>query len=380
MLPVVADLARLVAFPTVSSQPVTAIAAFLAERCADLGFAIERFDDPTESGKTNIVASVGPQSPGGLLLSGHMDVVPAAGQPWTSDPFVLAERDGRLYGRGVADMKGFIAACLQAIARIERDSWRRPLLLIWTHDEEVGCHGSAHLCDRLLEQDRHLPEACWVGEPTDFNLLRMHSGHIAVRIEIEGRAAHTAFPELGANAIEASARAVAAMADLAARLQTERHQRPEGLDRPWVPLSVTRVAGGEAINIVPEHCTIDLGYRPLPGMDHAPVWHRLRETLAELRLPAGTRAGAAITRQTPSLCTPAGTELERILAPHADIGGSPAAPYATDGGNFARAGAQPLIFGPGSIAVAHRADEHLAVTDLIRCVDVLERVVRARCC
>ena len=138
-LAVVDDLARLVAFPTVSSRPLTELAAWLARRCADLGFRVERFPAPGEPEKCSLIASIGPPGTNGLVLSGHMDVVPVVGQPWTTDPFVLTERDGNLLGRGSADMKGFFAATLQALARIPRDAYRRELVLVWTHDEEIGC-------------------------------------------------------------------------------------------------------------------------------------------------------------------------------------------------------------------------------------------------
>ncbi len=380
MHPVISDLSELVALPTVSSRPVTAIAALLAERCEALGFRIERFDDPTATGKTNVVATIGPDGPGGLVLSGHMDVVPTKGQQWTSDPFKLVPRQGRLHGRGTADMKGFIAASLQALAAIDRKAWRRPLVLVWTHDEEIGCHGSAHLAEGWLASGRTLPEACLIGEPTDFRLLRMHAGHVAARLQVRGQAAHTAFPELGANAIIAGSMVVAAIDRLAAELRAEHDPEMADVERPWVPMSVVGVQGGNAMNIVPDRCVVEVGFRPLPGMDHQAVWARLLAVVNGLDLPEGTQASAELLRVTPSLCSPSSTALERALRPDAAPSPSSAAPFATDGGNLARLGAQPVVFGPGSIAVAHRADEYIEAADLIRSVSIIERVVRRFCC
>ena len=378
--PVVDDLRALVAMPTVSSRPVTAIAALLAERCEAMGFHIERFDDPIETGKTNVVATIGPQRDGGLVLSGHMDVVPVQGQRWASDPFVLTERQGRLHGRGTADMKGFIAACLQALSAIERGAWRRPLTLIWTHDEEIGCHGSAHMADSWLADERRLPEACLVGEPTDFRLLRMHAGHVAAQVIIEGRAAHTASPEWGANAGGAAAGGGGAIDQFAASLRAEHGPMDADHAGEGVPVSVVGIEGGNALNIVPDRCVLQIGFRPLPGMAHEPIWQRLQAAVQAIELPDGTRVQAEVLRVTPSLCSPADTDLERALSDDAMPSASPSAPFATDGGNLARLGSQPLIFGPGSIAVAHRADEYIEATDLIRSVSIIERVIRTFCC
>lgn len=379
MKAVVDELARLIAFPSVSNRPLSDLAGHVAQRCEDLGFRVERFQDPTETGKCSIIASIGPQGGrgrDGLVLSGHMDVVPTEGQPWSSDPFRLSERDGRLYGRGTADMKGFFAATFQALARIPASAYRRDLVLIWTHDEEVGCLGSAKLVDAWLEHDRPLPSACLIGEPTDFRVLRMHPGHVGVQFDITGRAAHSSRPDLGANAIEDAADVVGAIREVAGELQRERADIPE-LDRPWVAVNVARIDGGRAINIVPDRCSVQLGYRPLPGMEPESVFERLQQRIGALRLHGEVQG--RILRITPPLLTSSGTELEGILAAHASHPGCGAASFATDGGNLSRLGMEPLIFGPGSIEVAHQADEYVEVGALHQAVDVIEQIVRARC-
>lgn len=377
---VVDELRTLIAFPTVSSRPVTAIASHLATRCEALGFRIERFDDPVLDGKTNIIATLGPaDAPGGLLLSGHMDVVPVANQPWTSDPFVLTEREGRLHARGSADMKGFIAATTVALERIDRRTMQRPLVLVWTHDEEVGCHGSAHLAQTLLDQHRTLPRDCLIGEPTGLQVLRMHAGHVAVRVTAHGAAAHSAFPELGSNAIEAAATAIDAMCRLAAQLREERSPQPD-LERDFVPLNVGVIRGGSAVNIVPDACVFELGYRPLPGAGHEAVLRRIEVALAGLTLPSGTSIDCHLIRVTPSLCTPADTPLASHLLTEAATPGLGAAGFATDGGNLARCGAEPLVFGPGSIQVAHQANEFIEELALRKTVGIVERLILARCC
>lgn len=375
---VVADLARLVGFPTVSHRPLTELAAFLAQRFEDLGFRVERFVDPHDAAKCSLICTIGPPSVDGLVLSGHMDVVPTEGQPWSSDPFVLTERDGRLHGRGSADMKGFFAATLQALARIPRSAYRRELTLIWTHDEEVGCLGSKALADAWSDARRPLPTACLIGEPTGFEILRMHPGHVAVEVRLRGAAAHSSRPDLGVNALEAAADVIAATRKLAAALRDEAATDLPELERPWVTVNVAQLHGGTAINIVPDQAVLRVGYRPLPGQDPLAVADRLRHAIGSLGLSA--RSELEVLRVTPAMLTHRGTPLEGLLAPHAAHDGCGAASFATDGGNLARLGLRPLIFGPGSIDVAHQADEYVPVDQLARAVDVIEAVVRTRCC
>jgi len=372
---VVEDLKTLISFPTVSSRPVTELAAFLARRLQDEGLNVTRFDSPTEDGKCNVVATIGPPGTDGLVLSGHMDVVPTEGQPWSSDPFKLTERDGKLYGRGTADMKGFFAATLQALRRINPSEFKRELVLIWTHDEEVGCKGSAWLADHLLEEGRPWPTDCLIGEPTSFQILRMHPGHTALQAEFTGAAAHSSRPDLGANAIEAAARAVLAVQELAGQFQREPHMA-EHFPRPWVAVNNATLHAGSAINIVPDHATLQVGYRPLPGMDEDLLFERFSEAIrGATDLPAHVHR----LRRTPAMLTPSGTRLAQHLTPHAHDGPE-CATFATDGGNLARLGMRPLIFGPGSINVAHQADEFVPRDELEHAVDVIEAVIRQSCC
>ena len=377
MAPAVVDeLARLVSWPTVSNRPVVELAAHLAQRAEDLGFRVERFAPDGMPGKCSVIASIGPdQVAGGLVLSGHMDVVPTEGQPWTSDPFRVVERDGKLYGRGTADMKGFLAATMEGLARIARDAYRRQVVLVWTHDEEVGCLGSAMLAEAF--KDRPLPSACWIGEPTGFRILRMHPGHVGVEVVVHGKAAHSSRPDLGLNAIEGAAEVVREVRALAAELREEVADLPE-MERPWVAVNVAEIGGGVALNVVPDRCVVRIGYRQLPGQDPHLVWERLRARIAALGMSCPWEG--RVLRVTPAMLTPRGTELEPLLDRHAHDHRPGAATFATDGGNFAKLGMEPLVFGPGSIEVAHMADEHVAVAELVRAVDVVESVVRARCC
>jgi acetylornithine deacetylase len=366
-------LRRLVALDTVSSRPVVALSDYMCEHVEALGFQVER-RETGEPGKHNLIATFGPPRDGGLVLSGHMDVVPVDGQPWTSDPFRLTERDGRLVGRGTADMKGFLAATLTALERVDRARLQRELVLVWTCDEELGCLGSATLVDQLLAEGRPLPRRCVIGEPTDFRPLRMHPGHVVSELVFHGAAAHSSRPDLGVNAIEAAADAIVAIRELARRLEHER-KFEDLLSRPWVTVNTGTIEGGSAVNIVPDRCVVRVGFRPLPGSDP----EDLHERIAHAAAATGARFDARIVRVTPAMLTDAGSETWRLVAPHADHAHEGAATFATDGGNLAKLGLEPIVFGPGSIEVAHQADEWLARADLERTVDVVADVVTRAC-
>jgi acetylornithine deacetylase len=372
------DLARLVGFNTVSNRPLLALASHLAERAEAVGFSVELYEKPGEPGKVNVVATMGPEDQDGLILSGHMDVVPTENQPWISDPFTLTERDGKLFGRGTADMKGFIACCLQACERLDLKKLKKQLVLIWTHDEEVGCQGSGFLVKALEKSPRRLPAECLIGEPTDFQILRMHPGHVTVRISTGGEAGHSSKPDLGSSAIKAMQRVLGLCEQIENELHKERRLEDD-LERPWVAFNVGTINGGEAVNLIPDTCEIVLGYRPLPGDDPKAVFDRIQAGLATLDLPEGTRAEAQLRTLSPAMLSPKGLALQEALSHHtccAEIG---AASFSTDGGNLASLGIQSLIFGPGSIDVAHKANEYVSIEALNKGAQMVEAVIRDRC-
>lgn len=374
----VSELTRLVGYPTVSNRPTTELAAHLARRAEDLGFRVEEFLDPDQDGKSSVIAMAGPMdAPGGITLTGHMDVVPTEGQPWSTDPFRCTERDGNLYGRGTADMKGFIVATMAALEQIDVSTLTAPLALVWTHDEEVGCLGSSKLVSAWADAGRTMPEACLVGEPTGFQILRMHPGHVAVEVVVHGEAAHSSRPDLGQNAIEGAAQVVGAAQALAEALRNAPASDLPEMERPWVAVNVARIEGGSAINIVPDRCVVHIGYRPLPGMPALEPWDQLQQRLRDLG-PALSWEGRVL-RVTPSMLTAPGTDLQSLLLPHACTQELGSAGFATDGGNLSKLGVAPLVFGPGSIDVAHKADEYVPIAELEKAVDVVRSVVRARC-
>jgi acetylornithine deacetylase len=378
---VVDTLGRLVAWDSTSHRPLTDLAAFLAERAEGSGMRVEVFE--TNPGKVNVVASLGPPGTNGLLLSGHMDVVPVEGQAWSSDPFQLKEADGRLFGRGTCDMKGFIAATLCALDGLKGAQFQAPLVLIWTHDEEVGCRGSQALVERLEKEQpgRAFPEAAIIGEPTNFEICTLHPGHATFEVLCQGRPAHSSRPQLGFSAISLAGAALAVLDQFAEEL-TQRRDFDGLLPTPWTVLNVGQIEGGTAVNIVPEHCKLRVGIRPLPGISFEDLLSALEERLLPLRRRAQAAGGDIRLNplqnsrplESPSCCAAA-----ELLKPWGRTAGTKGAPFATDGGNLARLGLAPVVFGPGSIDQAHRPDEYIEGKDLFRTVDLLGRLIHARC-
>ena len=383
----IAVLADMVAFPTVSSEPVTALADYIADRCEAAGMRVERYE--SEPGKCNVVCTAGPmteptESKGrgsarpGVVLSGHMDVVPVVGQPWTSDPFTLTPRGDNLHGRGACDMKAFLAAIVHALPKLPLKHLKHELVFAFTHDEETGCNGSRLLVEQLLSEGRALPTSCLIGEPTSLGIFRMHPGHAVVRITCRGQAAHSSKPDLGRSAILLAGRVLGALERLAADWRTTSADPVLAalLERPFVVLNVGTIHGGNAINIVPDRCVIDVGFRPLPGMIVEDLVRELTERVTEVH---SRDVEVELQRVTPAMLTPEGTALEGVLRGFSRAPQIGAAAFATDGGNLERLGLNTLVFGPGSIDVAHKADEFVPVAELYRAVDVVEAVVGSRC-
>jgi acetylornithine deacetylase len=373
-----ATLARLVAYPTVSSEPTAAMAAHLAERLEDAGARV-RLSGDAGTGKLNLVASLGPDLPrGGILLSGHMDVVPVDGQGWSRDPFALAEADGRLHARGSCDMKGFIAACIELAATLRGAELARPLHFAFTHDEEVGCLGAQALLPELHAHGPR-PDLVIVGEPTGMAVIEGHKGCHEYTVRLGGRAGHGSRPETGVNAAEYAARYVVELLRLRDAL---RHRAPEGsrFEPPWSTINVGRIAGGLAHNVIAEQAEIDWEMRPVTAGDAHFVLEHIDRFAREVLLPEmqSVEPDALIERLT--LGEVAGL---RPMAENAArdlvfrLTGQNAAglvPFGTEAGLFQELGADVVVCGPGSIAQAHTPDEFIERAQLAQCAEMLGRL------
>ena len=374
-----AHLERLIAFDTVSRRPNLPLVAYLEETLTAAGLTCSRVPSG-EEGKAGLLAFLGPRDHPGLLLSGHTDVVPVEGQRWSSDPFRAACRDGRVFGRGATDMKGFLA-CMTAVAEaVAEERLPQPLLLAFSWDEEVGCRGVPRLVEALLEQAAP-PLGCLVGEPTGMRVGDAHKGKIGLRCTIRGREAHSALPHLGANAVFAAAELVAWLAAEARRLASE-GRREDGFEPPYTTVNVGTIEGGSELNIVPNRCTFCCEFRTLPGEEPESHAARLRRHAEERVLPELRRTApeAAITFETllayPGLRADPERPFARRCLALADAGEPVKLSFGTEAGHFARAGIPSLVCGPGDIARAHKPDEHVTLEELAACLAFLERLVR----
>lgn len=369
-------LARLVAFDTTSHRSNLPLVSFVDDYLAQHGVA-SRLVPSTDGAKASLYATIGPGETRGVALSGHTDVVPVEGQDWTSDPFVLTERDGRLYGRGAADMKGFVACVLAAVPEFLKRPLTVPIHLAFSYDEEVGCLGVRPM---IAQFDKNLvrPRLVIVGEPTSMSVVDAHKGPVRWRVEVKGRAAHSSMAHLGVNAISVAGKLLEELS----RIEAELRQAPrdERFEPPYATLQVTRIGGGTATNIVPVSCRIDFDVRALPGVDIAAIDRRIRafaesECVPEMRRVA-PEAGIdiAIANEVPPYGSGEASEAVALALYLAGQNETHAVSYATEAGLFQSAGSPAVVIGPGDIAQAHAADEWIAKEQLEKCMAFLSRL------
>jgi acetylornithine deacetylase len=376
-------LARLVAFDSVSRNSNLPIADFLCDYLDLPGVRVERHLSPAGD-KANVVAWIGPEPSGdrrGLVLSGHMDVVPADEAGWESEPFRLTDRGDRWVARGAADMKGFLALAANLAAAATRTAeLRAPLALVFTYDEEVGTLGARHLLDSFPGAAA-LPRATIIGEPTSLRVARAHKGHVKVRLTFRGRSAHSAYPHLGVNAIEPAGRAITALARLRGELEAEEVPHRELFpEAPFIPLNVGTVHGGSAINVVPDRCVVEVGARPLPGSSAADLLARIAGAVREdLSPPSSPSPEVEMLSDSPPLVVDREAPIHRFLCSLVGQSEDASVAFATDAGWLQRLGLDCVIFGPGAIEVAHKPNEWLPKDELAAARGLLERTVRRFC-
>lgn len=374
-------LGRLVAFDTVSAKSNLSLIEHVRDYLAGHGIVCRIV--PNEDGtKANLYATIGPDRAGGVALSGHTDVVPVAGQNWSTDPFALVERGGRLYGRGTADMKGFIAVALALVPRFKAMRLKRPIHLCLSYDEEVGCLGAPSLL-RLLGTELPKPALAIIGEPTSMKVVNAHKGVTALRTTIIGREAHSSAPHLGANAIQFMGRFIGFLDRLASDLeQAGAAEAISGLvfDPPWTTLNLGAIEGGTALNIIARECSLDWEFRPLPGADDAAILRAVDQFIAKDLHPALVAAAPNGSIVTQTICAvpplrPEKNGLAEALA--LQLTGQNAthtAAFASESGQFQDVGISTVMCGPGDIAVAHKPDEFTTREQLESCETFLLRL------
>lgn len=368
-------LADLVAIPSVCGTPNGAIAGRVQAMLAAHGVPCHIAPGP-EGDRVNLFATIGPADRPGIVLSGHMDVVPADPAGWTSDPFRLVQAGGRLTGRGAVDMKGFLACMIAMVPDYLALPLQRPVHLAFSYDEELGCRGVPHLLDRIGDYCAR-PMGCIVGEPSDMQPVLSHKGKVALELGFTGVSGHSSTPALGVNAIYPAARLAAMAGDMAAALASGPVQDTL-FDPPHSTLQVGTIRGGAGVNIIPDRCTMELELRTIPGQAADAV---LAALLAEQdRLAAET--GTGTIRRELSRYPALAAESADLAALAARLSGQTprqSVSYGTEAGLFARAGIPAIICGPGSITRAHKPDEYILESELHACMTML-RALGAELC
>ena len=369
-------LSELVAIDSVSAHSNAEIAAYLSDRCEALGFSVKRFPyrDDNDLKKVNLIAIAGTDFANKpsveLALVGHMDTVPF--DPGWTEATKLTERDGKLYGRGSCDTKGFIAAALNAVAVTDLSKLRKSLALIFTADEEVGLLGAK----RLAAANPLTARYSIVGEPTSLQPIRAGKGYCLAEIIVRGREGHSAYPALGASAIFRAARLTTRIERLAHELEREQHQ---DFDPPFTTLNIGLMSGGTAKNVIPGECRMTVEWRPIPTQGSERVLDLINSAVSEeQKLEPDFECEVKASR------TDSGFEVEpnsQFVQMMEKLTGKTASTVAfgTEAAQMMQLGAEAVVLGPGNIRVAHRTGEFVPIDELERCVEILSQAIQ-NCC
>ncbi|HBH34318.1 MAG TPA: acetylornithine deacetylase [Psychrobacter sp.] len=397
-------LKRLIAFDTVSRHSNLALIEEVQAYCISLGLEpVLTFNDTTDrehssnkanQSKANLFVSVpagggladtaSATIKGGIVLSGHTDVVPVDGQDWLSNPFKAEIRGNKLYGRGACDMKGFIACALnllpQAVALSQQGRLRKPLHLALSFDEEVGCLGAPLMLEELSQRGIN-PDYCIVGEPSSMKMVVAHKGISVFRCSVHGKSAHSSLTHQGVNAISYAAKLIGFIDELASQLAQSDQVDPM-FDVPYSTLSIGTIEGGTATNIVPNLCEFTFDYRNLPSMGTQDILPVIEQRITELNQQmqqVDSQTGIKIEQleSVPAMTDTESESLQQLIAGLVQSSARHKVAYATEGGQFTNAGIATVICGPGSIEQAHKADEYVELAQLAECDDFLQKLLQS---
>lgn len=381
-------LTRLIAFDTVSRHSNLALIDDVKAYCEQLGLTVDlTFNDAKNKANLFVTVPAGKDADEinhGLVLSGHTDVVPVDGQDWTSEPFTATIRGDKLYGRGACDMKGFIACALtllpQAVKFSNAGQLRRPLHLALSFDEEVGCLGAPLLLADLKARGI-TPDHCIVGEPTNMAMVVAHKGIAVYRCRVHGKSAHSSLTAQGVNAISYASRLIGYVDELAQEI-SYRSDNDGLFDVPYSTLSVGTIQGGTATNIVPNLCEFTFDYRNLPHMTQDDILAPIAAKVAELSTQMQARAadtGIELLQEesVPAMTDNDSAELQALIIALTGDDTRHKVAYATEGGQFTNSGIPTIICGPGSIEQAHKADEYVALSEMARCDEFLQKLLNS---
>jgi len=372
-------LGQLIGFDTTSRNSNLELMDWVKEYLDGLGIASELFFN-LERSKANLYARIGPDIPGGVMLSGHTDVVPVEGQNWTVPPFAMSERDGKLYGRGAADMKGFIACMLAALPHFLRQPLQQPLHLALSYDEEIGCLGVPSLV-KALAQREHQPLLCIVGEPTELRPIIGHKGKLAMRCAVHGAPCHSAYAPRGVNAIEYAAKLIQKLGEFGQSL-AEPARHDSRFEPPYSTVQTGIIQGGSALNIVPEHCHFDFEMRHLPHDDPQQMvntlsQHAQRELLPRMQaISADSAIKFTELSRYPGLLSAPENPAVQLVAELTGCTDFSTVAFGTEGGLFDSIGIATVVCGPGSMEQGHKADEFIHIDQLAACDAMLIKLAR----
>jgi len=368
---------KLISFDTTSRLSNMELIDFVRDYLA--GWGIESLLVPNEdNSKANLYATIGDARQGGIVLSGHTDVVPVDGQNWSTDPFAVAEKDGKLFGRGTCDMKGFIAVALSRVPQLVAANGKTPIHFAFSYDEETGCTGVRSLISHM-KQHLPLPRAVIVGEPTDMTVVNAHKGGYTFVTEVTGLEGHSSLAHKGVNAVMIAGEILSEInriaADFRTRLDTSRR-----FDPPYSTVHAGLIQGGTALNIIPLNCKIIWELRALPGQGPDEILERIRK-FADTLLPAmhavdpGTGIITECTNAIPPLLPEDGSPVETLVLALAQQNDTYAVSYQTEAGLYQEIEIPTVICGPGSITQAHKPDEYVSLAQIAACETFMDRLV-----
>ena len=370
-------LAKLISFDTTSRNSNLELITWVEEQLLPLGFDCRRIEN-SAGDKSNLWARIGPDVPGGLVLSGHSDVVPVDGQPWETDPFDMIEIEGRLFGRGTCDMKGFLALCLAFAPKFAALDLKKPIHFAFSYDEEVGCQGAPLMIDDMVQRGAR-PDAVWVGEPTLWQVVSGHKGIMLTKVVVTGREAHSSLPQLGVSANGEAVDLMALLREIERGLASNADPASP-FDPPYPTLSIGELNGGTATNILARECEFHFDLRCPPGFDPNEILEPFLAAAAEKDAALKARfpeCGVEVTKYTdvPGLAPGENNAAESLVRALTGDNALRAVAYATEAGQFHQAGMPAVVCGPGSIDQAHKPNEFIDKTQLAEGVKVFEDLI-----
>ena len=371
-------LRTLVSFDTTSYRSNLELIDYVHEYLKDLGVT-PTLDFNKDKTKANLYAIIGPQDVGGIALSGHTDVVPVEGQNWTLDPWQLTYKDNLIYGRGSTDMKGFISVVLAAVPNMVSAALRKPIHLCLSYDEEIGCLGVRSLLEYLSAKDNR-PQTCFVGEPTNMEVVIGHKGKLATRCRVKGHACHSSLAPQGVNAVEFAAKVVTYLSGMAKRKQQE-GPFDEAYDVPHTTVHTGVIHGGTMLNVVPEECEFLFEFRNLPMDDPEDMLAEVQKFAQDKLEPAMKRINPETgflweeESRFPGLDTVADAEVTKLAQRFSNSRLTKKVAFGTEAGGFAKTGIPAVVCGPGSIQQAHKPDEFIHPEQLVACEKFIDKVV-----